>query len=147
MSLKNSKDNIGIRTREFPTSSAVPQPTAPPRAPPSFQFKVCKSVHHCTIQMNHQHVAITFQFIILTFVYNSTIFGPFPAQHQELNDGSGSLWFYLRIVVIFVLCSWMGWPARPRKQHDYHYETKVKAEAATAVIELPMMGGKTSETC
>ena len=27
------------------------------------------------------------------------------------------------------------------------YDTKVKPEAATAVIELPMMGGKTPETC
>jgi hypothetical protein len=32
-------------------------------------------------------------------------------------------------------------PARPRTQHDCHHE------AATAVIELPMMGGKTPETC
>jgi hypothetical protein len=34
-------------------------------------------------------------------------------------------------------------PARPRTQHDYHHNTKVKPEAATAVIELLMMGGKT----
>ena len=33
-------------------------------------------------------------------------------------------------------------PARPRTQHDYHHDTKVKPEAATAVIELLMMGGK-----
>ena len=39
-----------------------------------------------------------FQFIILTLVYSSTSFGRFPAHHQELNDCSGSLWFYLRIV-------------------------------------------------
>jgi hypothetical protein len=32
--------------------------------------------------------------------------------------------------------------ARPRTQHDYHHDTKVKPEAATAVIELLMMGGK-----
>ena len=44
-----------------------------------------------------------FQFIILTFVYSSTCFGRFPAHHQERNDCSGSLWFYLRIVVIVVL--------------------------------------------
>ena len=37
--------------------------------------------------------------------------------------------------------------ARPRKQHNYHHDTKVKPEAATAVIELLMMGGKTPETC
>jgi hypothetical protein len=38
-------------------------------------------------------------------------------------------------------------PARPRTQHDYHHDTKVKPEAATAVIELLMLGGKTPETC
>jgi hypothetical protein len=31
--------------------------------------------------------------------------------------------------------------------HDYHHDMKVKPEAATAVIELLMMGGKTPETC
>ena len=40
-----------------------------------------------------------------------------------------------------------GRPARPRTQHDRHHDTKVKSEAATAVIELLMMGGKTPETC
>jgi hypothetical protein len=39
-----------------------------------------------------------------------------------------------------------GGPVRPRKQHDYHHDTKVKPEAATAIIELLMMGGKTPET-
>ena len=71
-----------------------------------YTFKVCKSVYHRTIQINHQLHATVFQFIILTFVYNSTCFGRFPANYQELNDCSGSLWFYLRIVVIAVLCSW-----------------------------------------
>jgi hypothetical protein len=33
------------------------------------------------------------------------------------------------------------------QEHDYHHDTKVKPEAATAVIELLMMGGKTPETC
>jgi len=32
--MKNSSDTIGNRTRDLPTCSAVPQPTAPPRAPP-----------------------------------------------------------------------------------------------------------------
>ena len=31
--MKNSNDTIGNRTRDLPTCSAVPQPTAPPRAP------------------------------------------------------------------------------------------------------------------
>ena len=38
-------------------------------------------------------------------------------------------------------------PARPRTQHGCHHDTKVKPEAATAVIELLMMGRKTPETC
>jgi hypothetical protein len=36
---------------------------------------------------------------------------------------------------------------RPRTQHDCHHDTKVKPEAATALIKLLMMGGKTPETC
>ena len=77
------------------------------------KFKVCKSVHHRTIKINHQPHATIFQFIILTFVYSSTCFGRFLAHHQELNDCSGSLWFYLRIVMIVVLSSWLGRPADP----------------------------------
>ena len=81
-----------------------------------------------------------FQFIIPTFIYSSTCFGRSPPHHQEHNDCSSSLWFYLRIVVIAVLCSWSGRQARPRTQHGCHHDTKVKPEAATAVIELLMMG-------
>jgi hypothetical protein len=40
-----------------------------------------------------------------------------------------------------------GRPARPRTQHDCHHDTKVKPEAATAVIGLLLMGRKTPETC
>jgi len=76
-----------------------------------FLFKVFKSVHHRTIQINHQPDATVFQFITLTFIHSSTCFGRSPAHHQELNDCSSSLWFYLRIVVIAVLCSWSGRPA------------------------------------
>ena len=51
-------------------------------------FKVCKSVHHRTIQIDHQPDATIFQFIILTFIYSSTCFGRSPARHQELSDCS-----------------------------------------------------------
>jgi hypothetical protein len=105
------------------------------------------SVHHRTIQIIHQPDATIFQFIILTFVYSSTRFERFPAHHQEPNDCSGSLWFYLHIVVTVVLCSWSGRPAGPRTQHGCHHNMKVKPEAATAVIELLMMGKKTPEMC
>jgi hypothetical protein len=44
-----------------------------------------------------------FKFIILTFIYSSTCFGRPHAHHQELNNCSSSLWFYLWSVVITVL--------------------------------------------
>jgi len=69
--------------------------------------KVSKSVHHRTIQINHQPDATIFQFIILKFIYSQTC---------------------------FVLCLWSGLPVRPQTQHGYHHDTKVKPEAATAVI-------------
>jgi hypothetical protein len=86
------------------------------------------------IQINHQQDAKIFQFIILTFIYSPTSFGRRPAYHQELNDCSGGLWFYLQIVVTVVLCSCSDRPARPRTQRDCHHDTKVKSEGATAVI-------------
>ena len=70
------------------------------------------------VQINHQPDAAIFQFI-MTFIHSSTCFGRFPTHHQELNDCSGSLWFYLRIVVIAVMCLWSGWLAgRPDHEHS-----------------------------
>jgi hypothetical protein len=66
-----------------------------------------------------------FQFIILTLFTAQHVSGFFPP----------------------IIRSSMTAVARPRTQHDYHHDTKVKPEAATAVIELLMMGGKTPETC
>jgi hypothetical protein len=48
------------------------------------------------------------QFIILTFIYSSTYFGHPHAHHQELNNCSGNLWFYLCSVVIAVLLVVVG---------------------------------------
>jgi hypothetical protein len=66
-------------------------------------------------------------------------------------------WFHAGTAPFSALCRHMnvsvfvvglaGRPARPRTEHDCHHDTKVKPEAATAVIELLMMGGKTPETC
>jgi hypothetical protein len=79
-------------------------------------------MHHRAIQIKHQPDATIFQFIILTFVYSSTCFGRFPAHHQELNDCSGSLWFYLRFVVTVVLCLWS---VGPTGRHDHEHSTTV----------------------
>ena len=89
------------------------------------------------------------QFIILTFMYSSTCFGRPHAHYQELNNCSSSLWFYLRSVVIAVLFVVVGPDNRPDhdQQHCYHHAPTVKPEAATAVVELLMMGVRTLETC
>ena len=52
MSMKNSSDTIGNRTRDLPACRAVPQPTAPPRAPTDFitptildeRFRLCNKI-------------------------------------------------------------------------------------------------------
>jgi len=136
-----------IYQRQKSTVTSARTLTKPRRSERLFFLRFVKSVHHRTIQINHQPDATIFHFIILTLIYSSTCFGRSPARRQELNDCSGSLWFYLRIVVTVVLCSWSGRPSRPRTQHDCHHDTKVKPEADTAVIELLMMGGETPETC
>ena len=64
------------------------------------------------------------QFIILTFIYSSTCFGRPHAHHQEF------------IAVV---------EPKHEQQHCYHHDTKVKPEAATAVVDLLMM--RTPETC
>jgi hypothetical protein len=48
------------------------------------------------------------QFIILTFIYSSTCFGRPHAHHQELNNCSSSLWYYLWGVMIAVLLVVVG---------------------------------------
>jgi len=64
--MKNSNDTIGNRTRDLPSCSAVPQPTAPPRAPGNppvvptiklFTLRVRKS--HCNVHENPQVSSIS----------------------------------------------------------------------------------------
>jgi len=54
--LKNSNDTIGNRTHDLPACSAVPQPTAPPRAPCVYKY-VGKIIHPI--------VRIIYSFLIL----------------------------------------------------------------------------------
>ena len=105
---------------------------------PCICFCFWKSLKPCHFNSNKSPTWCSnfFSLLYWRLIYSSTCFGRFPAHHQKLNNCSVSLWFYLRIVVIVVLCSWSG-----------HHGTKVKPEAATAVIELLMIGGKTPETC
>jgi len=69
MSMENSSDTIGNRTRDLPTCSAVPQPNAPR----------CERV---------------VEFIIPMFLNFSTCFERHTAHHQELKNCNCSLWFY-----------------------------------------------------
>ena len=71
---------------------------------------------------------------IIHLLKSSTCFEHYPAHPQEV---------YVVIMYMQPLVS----SARPRTQHGCHHDTKVKPEAATAVIELLMMGGRTPETC
>jgi hypothetical protein len=89
------------------------------------------------------------QFVILTFIYSSTYFGRPHAHHQKLNNCSSSLWFYRWSVMVAVLLVVVGSDNRPDhdQQHCYHHAPTVKPEAATAVVELLMMGVRTPETC
>jgi hypothetical protein len=89
------------------------------------------------------------KFYYLTFMYSSTYFGRPPAHHQELNNCSSSLRFYRWSVVMAVLLVVVGPADRPDhdQQHWYHHAPTVKPEAATAVVELLMMGGRTPEIC
>jgi hypothetical protein len=66
-------------------------------------------------------------------------------------SSSGGQWLQWQSLVLFsyrgdsravFVVGPAGRPARPRTQHECHHDTKVKPEAATAVIELP----KTPET-
>ena len=60
-----------------------------------------------------------------------------------------SFWFYCWSVVVAVLLVVVGPAGRPDhdQQHCYHHSPTVKPEAATAVVELLMLGVRTPETC
>ena len=64
------------------------------------------------IQINHQLDGTISPVYYSTFIYSSACFGLPHAYHQELNNCSSSLWFYLRSVVVAVLLVVVG-PAGP----------------------------------
>jgi hypothetical protein len=80
-------------------------------------------------------------------MYISIYFWRPHAHHQELNNCSSSLWFYRWSLVIAVLLVVVG-PASPTTTNSTAITTPtVKPKAATAVVELLMMGVRTPETC
>jgi hypothetical protein len=100
------------------------------------------------IQINHQPDATIFQFIfwhLFTAQHVSGVFPPIIRSSMTAVAASG--FTFVSWWESCCVCGWAGLPARPRTQHSIHHDTRVKPEAAIAVIELLMMGGKTPETC
>jgi len=50
------------------------------------------------------------------------------------------------VAVLLVMVGPDNWPDHDQ-QHCYHHAPAVKPEAATAVVEVLMMGVRTPETC
>ena len=78
------------------------------------------------------------QFIILTFIYSSTCFGRPHAHHQELNNCSSSLWFYLRSVVITVQLVVVG----PDNRSDHDDEGRSESKERFAIQRYLLIIGK-----
>ena len=78
--MKNSNDTIGNRTRELPVCSAVPQPTALPRAPYAVRYSLFvlgyKRVQHVTVLNTVGKCNTVGSFIIL--YYNNIARMPVP---------------------------------------------------------------------
>jgi hypothetical protein len=67
--MKISNDTIGNRTGDLPTSSAVPQPTAPPRAP-----WTAGTIIHKTHTLIHMVSYAYFYFQFLFLFYKTGVF-------------------------------------------------------------------------
>jgi len=82
----------------------------------------------------------------LSFKYSSTCFGHPHVHHQELQQLQEQPLVYRRNVVIAVLLVVVG-PDRPRPIALLPPRSYGETEAATAVVELLMMGKRMPETC
>ena len=71
MSMKNSNDIIGNRTRDLPACSAVPQTTAPPRVP---------LLEINTVNTKHYEKKLKYVFVI----FNQTVIKNYPAPDKEI---------------------------------------------------------------
>jgi len=97
------------------------------------KFKVCKSVHHHTFQINQPTRCNNFSSLLLD-VYSyiqPNMFRPRPTAllPPHCNGKTRD-----------------NWPDHDQ-QHCYHHAPTVKPEAATAFVELLMIGVRTPETC
>jgi len=103
------------------------------------RVKVCKSVHHHTIQINYEPYAT------ISPVYYPDVYSQLNMFRASSRPSSGAqqlqqqpLVYRWNVVVAVLLVV---------VRHCYHHAPKVKPEAATAVVELLMMDVRTPETC
>jgi len=92
--MKNSSDTIGNRTRDLPTCSAVPQPTALPRAPSSTHLDVLYVTENYFIQLSFRFSAQMIQHWKIHFLLSTLL-------HQN-----SSLWVEKQTCALLInLCS------------------------------------------
>jgi hypothetical protein len=112
------------------------------------KFKVCKSVHHHTIQINQPTSWNNPSCLLLDVYLHLNMF------RASSHPSSGAQQLQQQPLVLpsergDSSAVGHGWAGRPKhnQQHCYHHALKVKPEAATAVVELLMMSVRTPETC
>jgi hypothetical protein len=66
------------------------------------KFKVCKSVHHHTIQINQPNRCNNISSLLLTFIYSSTYFGQPHAHHHNLNKCSSMVSVVIAVLLLVV---------------------------------------------
>jgi hypothetical protein len=81
MSMKKSSDTIGNPTRDLPACSAVPQPTAPPRAPNNLVIPEGKKDGSYIVIYIQQDATLHSLFYLETAIHVS---GVTTTHHQEL---------------------------------------------------------------
>ena len=129
----------GYNTAELPENPGLR------RRASVYGFKVCKSVHHRTIQINHQLDAT------VSPVYYPDVYLQLNMFRASSRPSSEDQQLQQQPLVLPSYRSDSRAVVRDQadheQQHGYHQDMKVKPEATTAVVELLMMGVGTPETC
>ena len=113
--------------------------------PTQKHFKVCKPVHHHTIQINQPTRCKNFSSLSLDVYVRLNMF------RASSRPSSGAQQLQQQPLVLPRERDESNAVGRGRPDHDqqhcYHHTPTVKPEAATAVVELLMMGVRAPETC
>jgi hypothetical protein len=111
-------------------------------------FKVCKFVHHHTIQINQPTRCNNFSSLLLDVYVQLNMF------RASSRPSSGAQQLQAQPLLLLLERGGSSAVGRGRasqpnhdQQHCYHHAPTVKPEAAFAVVELLMMGIRMPETC